>query len=186
MTDSNTALTMCGWVLSSKEPRKNSKIGGRYNVKGLEFPGVKNINFCGRPILSNKSPLSLLFKLPENSNLRHMMCLCEDHQYKYHDAFIRWYLSKEKKELRMKPKENVYDIKKKEDSIDISVQEDNKDEQGGSKTKFGKTMNIDNACDALSQIVIPSSVKLRKDRKMTKRLVDEVNKHVKISKQKET
>ena len=84
----------------------------------------------------------------------------------------------------MKPKENVYDIKKKEDSIDISVQEDNKDEQGGSKTKVGQTMNIDNACDASSQIVIPSSVKLRKDRKTVKRLVDVLNEHVKSSKKK--
>ena len=114
------------------------------------------------------------------------MCLCEDHQYAYHDAFIRWYLAKDRKRLPVKPKENVYDIKKKEDCGEILVEEDrpDKDEQGGSNTKFGQTINTDNASDASSQIVLASSVKLRQGRKTTKRLVDEVNEHVKSSKKK--
>ena len=104
----NKALTMCGWVLSTKEPKKDRKNGGRFNVKNIELPGVQCVNICGRPILSNKSPLSPSFKLPDNSKLRHMMCLCEDHMYAYHDAFIKWYLAKNKKPLPFKPKENIY------------------------------------------------------------------------------
>ncbi len=150
---------MFGWVYSSKEPRKNRKIVGRYNVKGLEFPGVKNTNFCGRPILSNKSPLSLLLKLPENSNLRHMMCLCEDHHYMFHELFVKSYLAKDQKPLPFKPKEMVQLLTNMEDQV-----------------------GSDYDSNSAKETVLASSVKLRQNRQTTKRLVDELDAHVKASK----
>ena len=87
-----TAVTMCGWLLSSKEANKNSK-DGRYNVKGVEFPGVQNANMCGCVITSDALPILSNYRTPENSHFRYSMCLCDEHKYLYHESFIKWFLS---------------------------------------------------------------------------------------------
>ena len=106
MKDQVTAVTICGWVSSSPKPRKKiyAPFCGQYNVKSIKLPGVANPNICGRAIPSNKSPLVTNFELPGNSKFKHMMCLCADHHYLFHELFVKLYLAKDRKPLPFKPK----------------------------------------------------------------------------------
>ena len=139
-------------------------------MKSIKLPGVLNPNICGLPIPSNKSQMLTNFKLPDNSKFRHMMCLCADHYYIFHELFIKSYLAKDQKPLPFKPKEMVQIITNNEDE---DVSGDPYDEAGE---------NIESDLNSTNEIVLASSVKLRQGRKTTRRLVDEIEEHVKASK----
>ena len=36
------------------------------------------------------------------------MCLCDQHKFKYHQAFTKWFLSPAARQSYCKPKENIY------------------------------------------------------------------------------
>ena len=161
MKDGVTAVTMCGWLFSSNVTREKvyKPFCGRYNVKSIKLPGVRNPNICGRAIPSNKDVFQTNCELLGNSKLKHMMCLCEDHQYLYHQLFIKSYLAKDRKKLAFKPREMV------------QLLTDNEVQVGGESDS-----------NSAKETVLASSVKLRQNRHKTKRLVDEVEEHVNAQK----
>ena len=161
MKDGVTAVTMCGWLFSSNVTREKvyKPFCGRYNVKSIKLPGVRNPNICGRAIPSNKDVFQTNCELLGNSKLKHMMCLCEEHQYLFHQLFIESYLAKDRKKLAFKPREMVQLLTENEGQV------------GGESDS-----------NSAKETVLASSVKLRQNRHKTKRLVDEVEEHVNAQK----